>query len=154
MLTSHLIQSFHKQDVCLSVLGYAVTHNDSFSSPHSDFCAFFCPCLEKLSKLENDRTISPAVNQTETHFPAAAASSAISQRWNHCTKLFCQNNCCSYHTPYKCYISHAYLRSGLLSGSLALATIASLFLACLWIPGSCMYMSADAERFLYRRVSG
>lgn len=70
--------------------GYAVTYNDSFSSPHSHFCAFFCPCLEKLPKLEIDRTISPAVNQMETHFPTAAACSAISQRWNHCTKLFCQ----------------------------------------------------------------
>lgn len=49
--------------------GYAVTYNDSFSTSHSGVCGFFCSCLEELSKFVNDGTISPDVNQTETHFP-------------------------------------------------------------------------------------
>lgn len=111
--------------------GYAVTYNDSFSSPHSDFCAFFCPCLEKLSELENDRTISPAVHQTQTHFPTAAASSAISQRWNHRAKLFCQNNCCSARSlrPHSIRISHRSDRTSC-QALWHLQQIASLFLAC------------------------
>lgn len=40
-------------------------------------------------------------------FPPATASSAISQCWNQCTKLFCQNNCCSKHSLL--YTLHTYV---------------------------------------------
>lgn len=122
--------------------GYAVTYNDSFSTSHSGVCAFYCPCLEELSKLENDRTISPAVNQTETHFPRHGFlcyfTTLESSHQIVLPKQLLFQALAPIYTPYMCHIFHIHLRLGLLSGSLSFAADCFSLCVCVF---ACAYTS-------------